>query len=483
MKAIISKTLRGIKWTAASSVFRGLTNILVLILLSFYLSPAELGVVSIVTVFFGISETFANFGITQSIIRRENISNSELTSIFWFNLIVGSIIFISFIFFSKTIAHFFETPELEQHLLFLAVVFLFAPLDMINRALLEKSFLFKTTELSLIIRTIVLLTTACVLLYFNFGVTGYVAAIVISRFSSMIFIVIYSKNLLSWSPTLHFNFIEIKNHLEFGTFVSLKNLVSYVGRNFDELIVGKLLGLEILGIYYFAKRITETPRNLLASALGKVIFPLFARVKQDGLDIKDTYLTTNLLFSYTGLALTGFVLLFSNDILILLFDTKWQDAAYPIKLFCLISCVSVVYVDSFMNSILYIYEKHKFLFMVDLILTPIRLILIFIAAQYSLSTVILSFLLVIIVKSYLLQSKVTNVLDLNRYLYFVSKPIQNTVIIIFLFSIFQYKIELTANWISLITQAIIYIFIYIIMILYRDLILIEKIKSSFSSNS
>ncbi|NGY75618.1 oligosaccharide flippase family protein [Bacillus megaterium] len=66
--------------------------------------------------------------------------------------------------------------------------------------------------------------------------------------------------------------------MSFGLFVSGKEFLNFLGKYFDEIIVGRILNVEILGYYYVAKQLIEKSVTLISSNVNKVFYPLYSEL-------------------------------------------------------------------------------------------------------------------------------------------------------------------------------------------------------------
>jgi O-antigen/teichoic acid export membrane protein len=476
MGNIYTKSKIGFKWTFFSNIIKGGFGFLTLLILTYVLGPERMGIISILMVIYGLSETFVQFGISQSIIAREKNTNSELSSIFWTNFGVGVLFFVLINFFSGVIANFYNQSELQFYIQALSFIFLIEPLDLIFRAILEKEFRFPTLEKVNILRSLTFGVFTILLVLLGFDVFGYVIALILSiLISTVVFTFIFIKEKL-WFPSLHFSLGEIKTHYSFGFYVTAKEFINYVGRNFDELIVGKFLGIEVLGIYYFAKKVVEKPIGLFSSSLSKVTFPFYAKLKNDIPRLKKAYLNLTHIVANLGLLFSGLVIVVVPYLLPLFWSMKWFDAIILIQLFSIIVFFDLIS-RAFGSVALYAFNKPKILFQVDLFLTPVRLFLIFLASLVSINLVAIVFLGTVIFKMLTIQCLTNKYLFINfkDYLSEFVIPMQNTIIsaiVVFLIWFFSPPIN---NFIMLFLMGIVFVLCYTIIGFYRDSKLIKNI--------
>jgi O-antigen/teichoic acid export membrane protein len=91
--SLYQKVLSGAKWTTIEAFVKALIQILRVYILTKLLSPNDYGIMALVMVVTGFSQIFIDFGISSAIIYKKEITKKELSSLFWFNVFLGLIIF------------------------------------------------------------------------------------------------------------------------------------------------------------------------------------------------------------------------------------------------------------------------------------------------------------------------------------------------------------------------------------------------------
>jgi PST family polysaccharide transporter len=119
---------------------------------------------------------------------------------------------------------------------------------------------------------------------------------------------------------------EASSYFSFGgafTFVEITNTVC---KHIDNLLIGKVWGMELLGQYTRAYALMLAPLNQVMGPIGTVLIPLFSRVHHNHAAFKK--LTTALFISFVGLAApaAAFLITCSNPIVNLLLGPGWEPA-------------------------------------------------------------------------------------------------------------------------------------------------------------
>ena len=314
--------ISGISWNAASQIYRQGWSFVILIILARLLSPKDFGLIGMTTVFIQFFSMFLTMGFESSIIQSTKLNIDELSSLFWLNILIGILLVIIAFIASPLISAFYDIGELATIFSVLSLMFIANSVSIVPRGLLTKNFEFKSL-------TIIESGSATIS-----GILAVVIAILGGRYWSLIIQQISYSLLVSigyiyhkkWKPRLHFNFTEIKHHLNFSVNVFFFNLLNFVSRRSDVLLIGKFLGAEQLGIYMMAYDFVMKPLGQAMGIFSKTMFPIFAEYKEETVKLKNIYsrITYNMFFLFAPILL--FSAIISPIVLPKLLGDKWSPA-------------------------------------------------------------------------------------------------------------------------------------------------------------
>ena len=442
----------GILWTFFGNLVKGGSGILLISILSRELGPEKIGLIGILSVIYGLCETLLDFGVSQSIVSKKSVEKNELSSLFWLNQGLGLILFVAIYFLADPIADFIGYVEISKMIKILSIVFIIEPIDLVFQAILQKNMNFKVLESVSVIKQFSVLISTLLFLNFNLGIASYVCGIVAGAFVDACLLFRYFLKNKLWMPNFHFRLSECKKHLRFGFYTTLKSFLNFAGTNLDQIIVAKVFSIEVLGLYYFSKKIIEQPISFITSSFSKISFPLYSRMKKDH-DIKNVYELLTKKISLIGFPILSIAFVFSPYLVELFFGNKWLESVELIRLFLIVGAIQIISVG-FSSSVILSKDKPKELFLTDLFFTPTRLFLIFLSSLYSIKATIIFYMLIMLIKSIYLQSKTNKLINLSFKEYFsqLKNPIIISVVYIFL-------AEISNNFYAslIITTAIFYV--------------------------
>ena len=108
------KTAKGLFWGAMNSGSTQILNILFGIFLARLLTPADYGIIGILTIFTLVAGNLQSSGFTQALVNIKQPTHNDYNSVFWFNVLVSLTMYVVLFFCAPLIADFFHQPCLTS---------------------------------------------------------------------------------------------------------------------------------------------------------------------------------------------------------------------------------------------------------------------------------------------------------------------------------------------------------------------------------
>ena len=194
------KVISGTKWVALANIFNQIMRIVSLIFFARLLSPDDFGIFSILMIFVNFLIMFVDMGTAAALIHIKKPTQKLLSSVFYFNIFIGILLFLLLVSFSGYIATFFDKPILEELLTLIAINFIVMSLAVVQKAKLEKELNVKKMVLSESLAGFIGIVVAVIAALYGFGVHSLVIHTLTTSALTVIFIWIIS----SWKPSLYF---------------------------------------------------------------------------------------------------------------------------------------------------------------------------------------------------------------------------------------------------------------------------------------
>ncbi|MDR0895408.1 MAG: oligosaccharide flippase family protein, partial [Prevotellaceae bacterium] len=150
-KSLKHKTVRGVAWSAVDNIASSGITFLVGLVLARLLTPAEYGIMAMITIFIAVSNSIVDSGFSNALIRKQDIQRIDYNTVFYFNLIVSAVLYLLLFAAAPAISAFFEEPILIEVTRVIGWVLIFNAFAIIPRTIFVRNVDFKTqTKVSLI---------------------------------------------------------------------------------------------------------------------------------------------------------------------------------------------------------------------------------------------------------------------------------------------------------------------------------------------
>ncbi|MGM0612993.1 MAG: lipopolysaccharide biosynthesis protein [Bacteroidota bacterium] len=402
MSKLQKQAISGIKWTTLQTFISAITGPVLLWIKTQFLSPEEFGLISIILIVIGLVKLLETFGISQAIIQKDEVSEKESSTLFFFNIFLSLILGVILFFASSFIAQFYNMPDLEYFLKFVVLVILLSGPALLFRAFLEKKLFFRRISLIDMGGNIIIFISTTIYLIMDTGVLSIVFGHITGGIFTTFAFLISAIQFKAVKIKLYFNPAMLKSFLRFGVFVSAKQLLTFIASRADELVIGYFLAPDVLGIYHFGKNMLEKIRTLMTKSFGKVLFPVFSKLKKNIPRLGQAYQQISRYISFgafpvfTGIALTAhlFVPLF--------FGEKWMDSIIVFQIFS-VSMIFMLLTANISSSLLYSLNKPHIVFYIDLVVNAAYFLALFLIAKEGMLVVLITYSVYVIVKTTVLQ--------------------------------------------------------------------------------
>jgi len=323
MKDLKERTIRGGLARLAAQAANFLIRVGSLMILARLLDPKDFGLVGMVTAFTGVLSLFRDFGLSSAAIQRTSVTDEQVSTLFWINLLVGVLLGLLALAMAPAIVAFYHEPRLFGVTAVLALGFLFNAAGVQHSVLLQRQMRF--TALAVINTAGLVVGTAFAIggAEAGYGYWALVAMGVILPLANTIGFWLAAP----WVPGRPRRRAGIRSMMRFGGTLTMTGLVVYVASNFEKVLLGRYWGVEALGIYGRAYQLINIPTDNLNSAAGEVAFAALSRLQDDPKRLRSYFLKGYSLVLALTVPLTICCALFADDMIRVLLGPKWMAAA------------------------------------------------------------------------------------------------------------------------------------------------------------
>ena len=292
-----------------------------LMILARLLDPRDFGLVAMVTTVTGVVNLFRDFGLSTASVQRTTITDDEISTLFWINLLCGGVLTSLVLVAAPIIARFYHEPRLVLVTVTLSASFLINAAGVQHSALLERQMRFTALAAIETFSLVFSIAVGIGMAAHGFGPWALVGMTLAASLCSSASVWVAAP----WIPGRPRPHSGIRSMLRFGGTVTLNNLVAYVAYNLDKVLLGRFWGADALGIYGRAYQLINLPTENLNSAVGGVTFSALSRVKEDTRRLKSYFLKGYSLVVALTLPVTLVCALFADDLIVLILGQKWSE--------------------------------------------------------------------------------------------------------------------------------------------------------------
>ncbi len=330
VSSLKEKTVKGVMWSSIDRFSTQGIQFVFSILIARQLLPSDYGVVAMLGIFLAVSQTFIDSGFGTALIRKIDRTDTDFSTVFYFNIVVAAFFYLILWFAAPYIAAFYEIPLLEDVTRVVALTLIFSSLSGVQNAKLSIAIDFKTRAK---ISVSVTLLTGAIGLWMAYNGYGVWALVVQSVFASLLGTVLLWC-LVRWIPKRTFSWQSFREMFSFGSKLLASALLDTIYNNMYTLIIGKFFSSATLGLYSRASSLARYPSSNITGVLQGVTFPVLSSIQNEPERLAGAYkrflrLSAFVIFpSMIGLAAVA------DPLIRLVLTDKWEGCIYLLQIVC-----------------------------------------------------------------------------------------------------------------------------------------------------
>ena len=325
---LTKKTFSGFLWLGGVKATNAILQFGILATLARLLTPSEFGLMGIALVVVSFSDIFTDIGFGPAITQKKELSKIDIHTGFTSSLIFGLLLFIILWSSSPLIAGFFKNDQLTPILKAISIVLWLRAIITVPLGLMFRYMQFKKLSLIQIISYAGGYGFVGIVLAYNgYGVWSLVYGVISQTILLLILFLYFSKESIGFKISKK-SFYSL---LHFGGGYSLSKVFSYVANKGDKILVGKLLGVDALGLYERGYQIVKYISSLMGEVIDKVLFSPIARKQEDRKLVGRVFLDLTYLLAIIFFPLTGFIYFNAKPIVHLLLGDQWDTTIDVVK--------------------------------------------------------------------------------------------------------------------------------------------------------
>lgn len=310
----------GSLWSFGMNSIQQILILTRLIILVHFLLPSDFGLLGIaVLTIYGL-DVFSQTGFQQALVHKKSDITSDLNAVWTLLAVRGVLLFIVLFLLAPYIADFFGTPEaipvlqvigislICQGLTNLGTIFFLKNLDF------RKQYLFKLS--GVLADFIVCITTVLIL--------QNVWALVFGLIAKDLTILVMSYIIHPYRPKFNFDLRKVRGLSNYGIWILVSSVLVFLLIQGDDILVGRILGVAALGLYQMAYGFSNIPSTEISQIISQVAFPVYSKLQDDLVQLKDLFLRTLKLTALFSFLLIGFLVALAPDFTLVFLGSNWS---------------------------------------------------------------------------------------------------------------------------------------------------------------
>ncbi len=311
------------------------------VILARLLTPADFGLVAMVTAITVLAQGFADLGLAEATIQRKDITHDQVSTLFWINLAVGVGLTFATAALAPLLAKFYREPRLVGITLLLSLTFLICSLRVQPDALLKRQMRFSSVAIRDVGSYALAVPLAIAMAWRGFGYWAIVALPLMFNFFQMA----VSWLMVDWKPGLPRRDANVGSMVAFGGNVAAAYLIFNLNRNADNVLIGWYAGATPLGLYSRAYNLLMLPVRQLSGPTASVAIPAFSNIQDDPERFARYYLRTVNLIMWISAPIFGYLFVAADPVIVLMLGNRWREAA-PVFQILALSAFGQLFLES-----------------------------------------------------------------------------------------------------------------------------------------
>lgn len=273
LQGLPQKIVSGLTWTYLERLLNQGVSVLVTIILARLLLPEDYGIISIVTVFITVCDALVVGGFSDTLIQKKDADQRDFSTMFWFTLILGCILYGVVYAAAPWVEHFFnDTPMVCSTLRVMAIRLPINAVQSIQSALISKRMEYRYFFFATLLGTLISAVLGISLAYNGYGVWALVAQFL----SSSIIGTMCIWFTYGWRPDWTIDRSRLKALYSKGWKMQCSSLIASLYGELESICIGRKYTTADLAYYDKGKQFPKLIMQNVQLAIGKVMLSAFS---------------------------------------------------------------------------------------------------------------------------------------------------------------------------------------------------------------
>ena len=320
------------------------------------LTPADFGLIAMVTVIVNFATMFKDAGLSMATVQKDKISHEQISTLFWINVFISVFLGLCILGGSPLIAWFYGKPELTAVTAVLSLSFILSGLSIQHAALLRRHMHFGNLATVKVASQVIMLSVTIVL-----ALCGYrYWALVGGSLTTAAITTALTFFFCPWVPGRMRKGTGVRDMLKFGGHLTGFEFVNYFARNADNILIGRYIGADALGLYAKAYQLFMMPISQIRGPLTQVAMPVLCSLKDQPERYVKYYQRLLDILATLTIPLTIYCALEADFLIRLLLGSQWVAVVSVFRILAIAGLVQAIASTRGLVLISYGFSKRYF---------------------------------------------------------------------------------------------------------------------------
>ena len=286
-------------------------------------APTETGLFSVAASVVLLAQAIRDFGVGEFLIQEKDLTSHKIRTAFGLTLALawtlGVLIFLS----RHWIASIYGTAELGDLIAVVCISFFVAPFSSTVLALLNREMAFGVLLRVSLLSNLANAAVSITLAYRGWGAMALTCGMLAMNVTTALVATLSARSWDHFVPSLR----EWRALASFGAYISGANIINQFSARLPDLIIGRLLGYQPLGLYNRGNGLVAIFHEMVLSGIQTVAFPAFAAAHRNGADVRTPYLRAAALITGTAFPVLALLSIVAQPLVWCLLGPNWLGAA------------------------------------------------------------------------------------------------------------------------------------------------------------
>lgn len=380
---VLRKSIIGTAWSMVERMAKMGIQLVCTFVIAQFVAPSEFGLVSMMSIFLAFSTILIDSGFSQALIHEQQVTREDESSIFWFNILLGVVLYGLFWITAPLIADFYNEPQLTVLIRVAFLALIFQSLIVVQQGLLFKSVDFKVVSKISFWAVLLSGIAGIIVSYIRRDVWGLIVQNLSFAVLQTLFFWVYSR----WRPQLLFSMACVRKYLKFSMNLLGSNLLAAITDNLANLFVGKAYNTTVLGHYTIANKVPMLSAGTICYGIKRVSYSMMSTFQDNNKQLA-SYSQRVVGTAFWILApVMALMFIFAKPFIGWLFPEEWAPAAVYLRYFCVMDAVFCF--SDINQDILLVKGRTDLLFRLDIVRRTLLVVLLVIGIQYNVEVLLM----------------------------------------------------------------------------------------------